>query len=75
LGEPVKTFAYPCGKKTHFTERDKRALQDAGYVCAVTTMFGTNDGRRDPYELRRGRPWDTDIASFGLRLNYFKFCS
>lgn len=75
LGKPVKTFAYPCGKKTHFTEGVKRALQDAGYVCAVTTMFGVNDRRQDPFELRRGRPWDKDIATFGLRLNYFKFCS
>jgi peptidoglycan/xylan/chitin deacetylase (PgdA/CDA1 family) len=75
LGTPVKTFAYPCGKRNHFTENVKQALRGAGYICAVTTIFGANDCRRDPYELRRSRPWDKDICAFGLRLNYYKFCS
>jgi peptidoglycan/xylan/chitin deacetylase (PgdA/CDA1 family) len=75
LQVPVKTFAYPFGKEGHFSETIKGILKNAGYTCAVTTMFGTNDGRQDLFELRRATPWDHDVCTFGLRLNYYKFCS
>jgi peptidoglycan/xylan/chitin deacetylase (PgdA/CDA1 family) len=75
LEESIKAFAYPNGTIEDFNEVTKKLVRDAGYSCAVTTIFGTNDVHQDVFELRRGTPWDTDVHRFGLRLQYYKFCS
>ena len=75
IGTEVKTFAYPNGSKKDFNETTKSLLREAGYSCAVTTIFGTNSMDQDCFELRRGMPWEEDIRTFGLKLHYYKFCS
>lgn len=75
LEMPVKHFAYPVGRREDFTNTVKNELRDAGFECAVSTIFGANDSKRDLFELRRVTPWDSDIDSFALRLSYFRFCS
>ena len=75
LGVRVTTFAYPNGKPNDFAETTKKLLRAAGYICAVTTKFGANECGQDLFELRRATPWDRDACAFGLRLNYYKFCS
>ena len=72
---PVKHFAYPVGRREDFTDGVKKVLRDAGFECAVTTIFGSNDAQQDLFELRRATPWDHDIDSFALRLSYFRFAS
>ena len=69
LGVEVRTFAYPNGRPGDFDETTKRLLQNAGYTCAVTTTPGMNTPGQDPFELKRGQPWDEDTATFAL-----KFC-
>jgi peptidoglycan/xylan/chitin deacetylase (PgdA/CDA1 family) len=71
----IESFAYPNGTAEDFDETTKQLVKDAGYSCAVTTIFGNNDVHQDVFELRRGTPWDTDIYRFALRLQYYKFCS
>jgi peptidoglycan/xylan/chitin deacetylase (PgdA/CDA1 family) len=75
LNMPVKHFAYPVGRREDFTDDVKNELRDAGFECAVTTIFGANDSKQDLFELRRATPWEHDIDAFALRLNYFKFIS
>ena len=75
LGTPVKTFAYPNGNKEDFNEATKNILKDAGYICALTTIFGTNENGQDLFELRRGGPWEEHLPSFAMKLNLYKFCS
>lgn len=75
LQTPVRTFAYPIGRREDYNEDTQRLVRKAGYTCALTTVPGTNTDRADPYELRRATPWDEDIASFAFRLNYFKLAS
>jgi hypothetical protein len=75
LKTPVKHFAYPVGRREDFTDAVKKQLRDAAFDCAVTTIFGSNDSQQDLFELRRATPWDQDVDSFALRLNYFKFVS
>lgn len=75
LGIPVKTFAYPNGRREDFNEATKDLLREAGYLCALTTIPGTNETGQDLFELRRATPWDQDIYTFGMRLNYYKFYS
>ena len=47
---PVQTLCYPNGDAD---ARVAAAAARAGYVCAVTTDWGTNDAQRSPFLLRR----------------------
>jgi peptidoglycan/xylan/chitin deacetylase (PgdA/CDA1 family) len=69
----VKSFAYPVGRKQDFTHRTKTILKEAGYRCAVTTIFGVNASGQDPFELRRGTPWEADISAFAAKLAWYNF--
>jgi peptidoglycan/xylan/chitin deacetylase (PgdA/CDA1 family) len=53
LGHPVHTFAYPFGKPEHFGEKGLRAVREANYGWAVTTIYGINTPQSDPWQLRR----------------------
>lgn len=53
LGHPVRTFAYPVGQLEHIEEHALRAVQEARYDWAVTTIHGFNTLETDPYLLRR----------------------
>src|SRR5215471_15791024 len=73
LDSPVRTFAYPNGKEEDFDHTTKALLQEAGYVCALTTIFGTNAYGHDLFALRRGQPWETDLPLFAAKLSWYKF--
>ena len=75
LGKPVQTFAYPNGGRMDFDEFTKQAVREAGYLCAVTTLFGTNTVGSDLFELRRGGPWEEHLPTFAMKLNWYKFAS
>ncbi|MDA2933157.1 polysaccharide deacetylase family protein [Acidobacteria bacterium AH-259-D05] len=49
-GKPCVLFAYPQGD---FTVRTQRVIRETGYLCAASTIPGTNYAQTDPYELRR----------------------
>lgn len=53
LNHPVRTFAYPVGQFQHITHNVLQAVRDAGYSWALTTVYGFNTSRTDPYLLRR----------------------
>ncbi len=53
LGHPVRTFAYPVGKPEHIGDAALRAVQEAGYDWAVTTIDGASTPRSNPHQLRR----------------------
>jgi peptidoglycan/xylan/chitin deacetylase (PgdA/CDA1 family) len=75
LGATVNTFAYPSGRRGDFTATSKALVQEAGFSCALTTIFGNNEAGMDLYEMRRIAPWNDDSESFGLRLSYYNFWS
>jgi len=75
LGVEPNTFAYPNGSSNDFTPQIKRTIQDAGYTCAVTTIFGVNTPGQDLFELRRGGPWETHLPTFATKLNWYKLAS
>jgi hypothetical protein len=72
---PVRLFAYPNGNREDFNEPLKQGLRDAGFLCAVTTLWGTNDRQTDLFELRRMGIWDTDQRLAALRLGWYKMLS
>lgn len=53
LSHPVRTFAYPIGQVQHIGDNVIRAVQQAGYEWALTTVYGFNTPQSDPYLLRR----------------------
>lgn len=53
LGHAVYTFAYPCGKVKDIGENALRAVQQAGYCWALTTINGLNTPQTNPLLLRR----------------------
>lgn len=75
LHTPVRLFAYPNGGQEDFNEPLKRGLREAGFLCAVTTLWGTNDQHTDPFALRRMGIWDTDPRLAALRLAWYKSLS
>jgi peptidoglycan/xylan/chitin deacetylase (PgdA/CDA1 family) len=53
LRHPVRTFAYPVGKREHIGEHGLHAVQAAKYDWALSTIHGFNTPRTDPHLLHR----------------------
>jgi peptidoglycan/xylan/chitin deacetylase (PgdA/CDA1 family) len=53
LDHPISAFAYPVGKMEDIGERGVRAVREAGYSWAFTTIEGVNTRETDRYLLRR----------------------
>jgi peptidoglycan/xylan/chitin deacetylase (PgdA/CDA1 family) len=75
LGAPVKSFAYPVGRKQDLNVLAKTVLRETGYLCALTTIPGVNGHNQDLFELRRGGPWEVFLPGFALKLQWEKFQS
>lgn len=75
LKVPICLFAYPNGKGEDFNSEVKEIIKDAGFLGAVTTIFGTNRGFQDEFELKRIITWDFCLPSFALKLNWYKLVS
>jgi peptidoglycan/xylan/chitin deacetylase (PgdA/CDA1 family) len=72
LGSKPAAFAYPNGRSADYTRSTVELVQKAGFGCAVTTRFGVNTGQTPVYELRRGTPWEPDVATFSLKLAMYR---
>ena len=75
LNTTVTSFAYPVGRSGDFNATTKAIVEEAGFCWGVTMIFGNNQVETDLYEMRRIAAWNEDSGTFGLRLNYYKFCS
>lgn len=53
LGHPVRSFAYPFGRRWDYHAAAKASARDAGFASATNTHAGTNRAGADRYELRR----------------------
>lgn len=71
-GRPPRAFAYPNGRAADYTKTIAGMVREAGFTCAVTTRFGVNTPTTPPYELRRGGPWERDLATFALKLAAYR---
>jgi peptidoglycan/xylan/chitin deacetylase (PgdA/CDA1 family) len=75
LNTAVTSFAYPIGRSVDFTATTKTMVQEAGFSCGLTMIFGNNPPGTDLYEIRRISSWNEDADAFGLRLKYYNFCT
>lgn len=71
INQPVKLFAYPNGRLSDFNEGVIELLKKAGYQAAVTTSYGLNSSKNDPYRWKRVLTWEHDLHLFALSLSYF----
>lgn len=69
LRAPCCGFAYPNGQPADYNEDVKAELKKCGYTYAVTTVPGFNTALGDPFELKRGQPWQQDMWLF--RMGFF----
>ena len=72
LQSPVEYFAYPNGREEDFGMSNKELIRAAGYRAAVTTIWGMNYRSTDPFELRRGGPWEASLPLFAYKLDWYQ---
>ena len=53
LGSAVRTFAYPVGKPEDIGDEAIKAVREAGYACAFTTVCGYATAQSDPFRIER----------------------
>lgn len=68
LERKVRHFCYPNGS---LDEKVQEAVEKAGYKSAVTTEYGFNNGRTDPYLLKRIDA-SPNIANFAQSVSGFE---
>lgn len=71
LGTPVRLFAYPNGTSGDFNEPIKDILKEAGFLGAVTTLWGVNGTSTDPFELKRISLSDGDPHICAVKLGWY----
>ena len=52
-GRPIYHFSYPFGKEQDFDKESIEILKELGYKSAMTTINEVNEGKVDPYTIRR----------------------
>ena len=72
LKRPIASLAYPNGTRADYTAEAIVAARAAGYQCALTTVFGPNEPGDDPFQWRRGTPWERDRSLFSLKLALYR---
>jgi peptidoglycan/xylan/chitin deacetylase (PgdA/CDA1 family) len=76
LDAEVELFAFPVGTAADFNVELCAVARETGFLGAVTTVFGTNNGFSDPYSLRRiGTLEYPRIADFASRHCWYKFAA
>ncbi len=64
LQVPVKTFAYPSGRREDINDAIKRIVKDVGFLGAFSMIYGVNEYQEDPFELRRIPVGNWDVPYF-----------
>ena len=51
IGKPVTSFAYPYGKRFHYSRATTSLVRDCGFVCGCSNFWGVVTTRTKRYEL------------------------
>ena len=53
LGEPVRFFSYPFGRRENITQRNRDIIRRSGFSCCCSAHGGTVDATSSPFDLAR----------------------
>lgn len=53
LGRPARLFAYPFGGRNNISERSRKLVREAGFICCVSCCGGVNAVTASPFALNR----------------------
>ena len=53
LGEPVRFFSYPFGRRENITQRSRDIIHRSGFSCCCSAHGGTVDATSSPFDLPR----------------------
>jgi peptidoglycan/xylan/chitin deacetylase (PgdA/CDA1 family) len=67
-GKPVASFAYPYGKKSHYTAQTVEIVRANGFACACSNFGGLVTRSSDRFALPRFQPMDWDGDQFAEAL-------
>lgn len=69
IGQPVRAFAYPNGRRgTDYLPEHAALAREIGFELAVTTMTGSSGADTDPFQLPRFTPWDRTTPRYLARM-------
>jgi peptidoglycan/xylan/chitin deacetylase (PgdA/CDA1 family) len=68
-GKAVKSFAYPYGKRFHYSKATTSLVRDCGFVCGCSNFWGVVTTRTRRFELPRIQALDWGPAKFARELD------
>ncbi|MES2787345.1 MAG: polysaccharide deacetylase family protein [Pseudomonadota bacterium] len=71
IRRPVRSFAYPYGGASDYSDETVRLVQEAGIDCACSNFEATVDARTNPFRLPRLHVPDMDGAAFVAHVTGF----
>src|SRR4029450_13649737 len=71
-GTAPRAFAYPNGGAEDYTETVKRLPRAGGFHRPAARRLGLNTPNTNPWELRRGGPWEHHLPTFALKLAWYR---
>ncbi len=63
-GREITSFAYPYGKKNHYTRQTVQTVRDHGFACACSNFGGLVSRSSNRFTLPRFQPMDWDGDKF-----------
>ncbi len=70
-GKNITTFAYPYGKKIHYTQQTVKTVKANGFACACSNFGGLVTRTSNRFELPRFQPMDWDGDQFADVVNHW----
>lgn len=69
VGRPVTSFAYPYGKRFHYSNATTALVKECGFACGCSNFWGVVTTRTSRFELPRIQALDWGAEKFSKELN------
>lgn len=70
LGREINSFSYPYGSWSDFDRSHQEMVRKAGYGVGVTSIYGSNNAKSNPFSLKRIPVYgNDDLKTFEMKIN------